>query len=63
MKKYKWDSPLEWLIDKVKEMDENELRQEIIFIASGYLDYDTIQDIYQSDMDKDGYFDKIGEEK
>ncbi len=62
MKKYKWNNPYEWIIEKVSEWDENQLRHEIVEILS-HIDIDTIQDIYQSDMEKDGYFNKIKKEK
>ena len=56
MEKYRWEHPYEWLVDKVNsgEWDKN-LRVEILELAS-HLDGDTLQDIYQSDMDADNYF-------
>ena len=53
--KYRWNYPLEWLNEKIDTWDENTLRHELKTIAA-LLDSDQIQDLYESDMDKDGYF-------
>ena len=58
MSHYRWSNPIDWLIWKVKSMDENELRAEIINLAQE-LDPDTVQDLYQIEMEQDGYFEKL----
>ena len=55
--KYKWDTPLEWLIQKAGSWNATQLFNEFCAMAQT-LDLDTIQDLYQSDMDADGYFDR-----
>ena len=54
-KTYKWANPYEWLDEVSQEWDRNKLRFELLEIAAK-LDSDQLQDIYQSDMDQDGYF-------
>lgn len=58
---YLWLNPLEWLKDKCQMWDEGQLRHELLEIAS-MVDMDTLQDIYQSDMDASGYFTKLKED-
>lgn len=58
MPKYKWETPYEWLMDKVNDMSEQDLKNTVLNIARK-CDSDTLQDIFESDMDEDGYFDKI----
>ena len=57
MNTYKWKNPLEWLEDAIQTWSPNELKVEFIELAMR-LDHDAIQDLYQSDMEKDGYFNK-----
>jgi len=57
MPKYKWDNPLEWLTEKANSWEKSELYCEFMELARR-MDFDTLQDIYQSDMSKDGYFEK-----
>lgn len=63
-KKYKWASPHDWLIAKIsRHNDANEV-SELVSICQdlvGEVDNDTIQDMYQSEMDADGYFDSEDE--
>ena len=57
-KHYQWDHPAEWLTEKVNGdwfKDATELRA-AIFSMLEKLDGDDLQDIFQSDMDDDGYF-------
>ena len=58
VKKYKWNSAHEWLLDAMEKWDINQLKCEFREIMMK-MDSDEIQDIYQSDMDADGYFDEI----
>jgi hypothetical protein len=54
--KLKWQSPYEWLDWKLgQETDLVHLRN-IIHILAGRLGADDIQDIFQGEMDEDGYF-------
>ena len=55
MARYKWDSPQEWLIQYASKLDASKLFQEFSILVQE-LDADKIQDLYQSDMDADGYF-------
>jgi len=54
---YKWDSPYDWLMDKATDWDEIRLLAELRNVAL-LVDSDTLQDLYQTDMDNDGYFKK-----
>jgi hypothetical protein len=60
MPKYKWENPYDWLESKLLEWDLAQTRAELLSLARR-LDFDTLQDLYQSDMDKDGYFEPIEE--
>jgi hypothetical protein len=60
-KQYKWDSPQEWLASliqtRIKANDHEGVSELLMAIVnSGKLDSDDLQDIFQSDMDEDGYF-------
>ena len=57
MGNYKWESPYDWLMDKATEWDEIQLLAELRNLAQ-LLGSDALQDLYQSDMEKDGYFKK-----
>ncbi len=52
---YKWDSAIEWLEEKARSWSAEQLYQEVMTLARE-VDPDTLQDMYQSDMDADGYF-------
>jgi len=54
---YKWANPYEWLEYKSNMWGKNILRAELLELAQ-HTDFDTLQDMYQSEMDKDGYFEK-----
>lgn len=55
MPKYKWDNVYEWLEEVSKEWSLQQLRADFMGLACK-VDPDTLHDIFQSDMDKDGYF-------
>ena len=57
-KEYHWDSPFEWLADKAKSWDAAQLHETLITVA-GACDSDTLQDIFQAEMNEDGYFEEI----
>jgi hypothetical protein len=58
-KQYRWAHPIEWLEERISALanDANiDGLSDIARACAGVLDSDTIQDIFQSDMDADGYF-------
>ena len=61
-KKYRWSGPHEWLLEQIDTWSALELHQALCELAMR-MDADTLQDIFQSDMDADGYFTPIGEEE
>jgi hypothetical protein len=56
MATYKWASPYEWLCDKADEWTPKQVKATLISVAFLH-DSDTIQDLFESEMDEDGYFD------
>lgn len=54
---YKWNNPHEWLEDYIPRMIVPRLRQTIRDLAS-LLDNDQLQDLFEKEMDMDGYFDE-----
>jgi hypothetical protein len=57
---YKWKNPHEWLFEKMKSWSTEELYCVVDGLANR-LDADTIQDLFQIEMEQDGYFDEIPE--
>ena len=57
MGKYKWAHPYEWLMWKATSWDLSELFDALQAVAVKH-DSDTLQDIFQFEMDKDGYFEE-----
>jgi hypothetical protein len=55
MARYEWDSPYEWLMEYAAKLDTSKLYQEFGVVAEK-LDSDQIQDLYQDDMERSGYF-------
>jgi hypothetical protein len=54
---YKWKHPQDWLFDKMKEARP----QELFSLACELLqlvDADQVQDVFEAEMDADGYFDE-----
>lgn len=60
-KRYEWNSPQEWLAERLSNLDNDELLQDALTLCQ-LLDGDRIQDEYQKEMDSDGYFDEIYDE-
>lgn len=59
IKKYPWANPQDWLMDKINhEWNEQEKAEAFISVV-GLLDADDIQNLFQGEMDMDGYFDPI----
>lgn len=56
--KYQYDNPAEWLLTAAKEWDKAKLYNTIRCLID-YIDVDKIQDIFQQEMDEDGYFNEI----
>jgi len=60
MPKYKYASVYEWFAEWAGKLNETELYNELQALAAK-VDADTLQDLYQSEMDADGYFTEIRE--
>lgn len=59
MSKYKYEHPYEWLREYVSNIKDEQTLKSIIFSLMSKCDGDMIQDIFQNEMDNDGYFDEI----
>jgi hypothetical protein len=55
LKQYRWSSPHDWLDDHCATADVLELRSVIRDLLSK-LTGDDLQDLFQTEMDADGYF-------
>jgi formylmethanofuran dehydrogenase subunit E len=55
---YKWASPQEWVVEACQNWNDHVLRSAFIELVMKQ-DADTIQDLYESDMDNDGYFEPL----
>lgn len=56
---YKWANPHEWFLVWIEqETDPVKLRAQLRFVA-GRLHSDQIQDLFQSEMEEDGYFEEV----
>ena len=55
---YKYDNPIEWFSQYIDQLDQQKLKDLLLEIASS-LDFDTLIDMFQSEMVNDGYFDPI----
>lgn len=51
----KWNNPQEWLLDAMKDWSKRELEIALQQLVD-YIDPDDIQEVFQNDMDIDGYF-------
>lgn len=64
MPTYRWDSPREWLDEKIDKLanagDANGLHEVLIDLLPN-IDSDIVQNIYQSEMDEDGFFEDLDE--
>jgi hypothetical protein len=64
MATYKWAGPHEWLMEKAQTAAENTDVAELLDIINTlvlHIDADAIQDHFQNEMDRDGYFKDKGE--
>ena len=65
MEKYRWSTPFDWLIDKANESaNRNDVGDLVSMIdhLAGRLDQDAIQDLFQTEMKADGYFEPLNDE-
>jgi len=58
MNKYKYNSVYEWLNERIINADEKELRY-IAHELSRKVNPDDIQDLFQNEMEEDGYFEEL----
>ena len=56
MSEYVWNNPLEWLTAKIDGLDSGTGLAEIAKALAAQLSSDQIQDLFESEMDTDGYF-------
>jgi hypothetical protein len=59
--KHRWQSPAEWLAWRLREdraAQERLYRMLTEVLKSGKLDNEDIQELWEEQMDQDGYFDK-----
>ena len=59
-KKYRWASPHEWLLEQIEKWPEDMLVSTARDLAL-VTDADTIQQLFHSEMDADGYFKPLGQ--
>ena len=59
--RYKWDSPGEWLSEKIQSLEVLDFYKlkDIATSMLTVLDGDQLQDLFQDDMDNEGYFDDL----
>lgn len=58
--KYRWQSAHDWLFQKSESWSREELFSALQALAL-QCDSDTIQDLFQTEMDQDGYFEEMAE--
>lgn len=56
-----WDTPNEWLEDHARQENRRGVLDILTLIIQD-LDPDVIQDLFQEEMDEDGYFEEAGNE-
>lgn len=54
----RWINPYEWLLEHFRDAGPDE-RARIATLLMQQVDGDAIQDLFQKEMDKDGYFDGL----
>ena len=55
---YKWDSAHEWLVHKAPQWDHDELLRTFYQVVK-LLDGAQIEDLFQDEMELDGYFNEV----
>jgi hypothetical protein len=58
MARYRWATPYKWLDEKSNDWDICDLRNALMNLAL-VSDSDTLQDVFEDEMDGDGYFDDL----
>ncbi len=61
MVKYKYESAHDWLNQKIQRINDIKVLKDMLVSIITELDGDIIQDIFQKEMDRDGYFEPIDE--
>lgn len=59
MPNYRWESPYEWLEDAIH--DRKVSANEALYALMEFIDPDNIQEIFQAEMERDGYFEDRNE--
>lgn len=57
MPSYRWKSPYEWLEDAIYERKIS--ANEALAALMEFIDSDEIQDVFQAEMERDGYFEDL----
>ncbi|KKM64747.1 hypothetical protein LCGC14_1498210 [marine sediment metagenome] len=57
-KRYQWDYASDWLVEKINTSSLQELRA-MVFAILSQLTEDDLQEVFQSEMDADGFFDEV----
>lgn len=52
---YRWRTPTDWLAEAARTWTAERVYHELIALASK-MDQDDVQDVYDSEMETDGYF-------
>ena len=60
---YKWASAHEWLQHHLFGIGPAERLREVAMQLANQLDADEIQDLFQNEMDADGYFEQLAQAK
>ena len=60
MKSYRWTSPNEWLSDQLAATDDPAKLRGYLTAILDLLDPDMLQDVFQTEMEQDGYFQSTG---
>ena len=55
-KRYRWAYPSDWLNDKIASSDDVVFLRGVIDSLMSNLPEDDLQDLFQTEMDADGYF-------
>ena len=58
---YQWQHPVDWLYWKIASAGEDWLEGALKALAA-VTDFDTIQDVFQSEMCADGYFEEVNDD-
>lgn len=59
--RYKWANPFEWLMDYASRPENQQELFSLLETCAQRLNSDQLQDLFESDMSADGYFDTLPE--